>query len=220
MLPAFALAAALVAGCGSFEDAGQLAGKGATAAESKPPTNGIDKLAPAEIVARSRQAVLQAPSVRIKADLTERGERTKFDLRLKGAAGGSGVLYVDGQRIDLLRVRETVYLKASTQFWKVNGAGRMSSALGTKYVKAPVTDKEFAALAEFTDVTKMVNHFLEEDTGGSVGGRKRPEQTIRGQRALPVEDPGLDGWVVHIALEGKPYPLQLEPKVVSCQRCK
>jgi hypothetical protein len=210
-----AVVAALLAGCGasgSSGDSAQVDGRRAAAAETKPPTNGIDKLPPAEIMAKSRQVVLQAPSVRIKADVIDKNERTRFDLQLKGAAGGSGVLYVDGQKIHILRIRKTVYLKAPTRFWKANGAGRTSATLGKKYVKAPATDRGFAALTEFTDVKKVMSHFFDEGTGTSAGGRKGPEQIVRGQRALPLEDSGMKGWVAHIALEGKPYPLQFQPK--------
>jgi hypothetical protein len=75
LLPATAI---LVAGCGPGADSPAIT---ATTSRALAP-NGVEKLSAAGIVAKARKAVDRASAVRVKGDVTDSGQRIRFDMRL------------------------------------------------------------------------------------------------------------------------------------------
>ncbi|HEY6747889.1 MAG TPA: hypothetical protein VI357_19505 [Mycobacteriales bacterium] len=215
IIPAAALA---VTACGSSSTAGSGAPAGATAVSTAastpaattsaaPADNGVSALSAEQILAKAKSALGAADAVRIAGSGTDGGTAVKLDMRY-GADGAVGTFIIDGQRLDLLRVSDDVYVKGSTSFWTTFANASVAKLLGGKYVKTTATDARFKDLADFTDLSSSVDGFLEPDGAISKGGTA----TIAGQPAIGLVSKGATGGTLYVATTGRPYPLSIDGK--------
>lgn len=213
LVPAIAVA---VAACGSSSTTGSGTPAGPSRADSSSPApaattspapadNGVSALSAEQILARAKSALGAADAVRIAGSGKDEGTVVKLDMRY-GADGAVGDFIIDGQRLDLLRVRDDVYVKGSTSFWTTFANASVGKLLGGKYVKTSTTDARFKDLAEITDLTSAADGFLEPD--GTI--TKGKETTVAGQPAIALESKSATGGTLYIATTGRPYPLSIE----------
>jgi hypothetical protein len=168
--------------------------------------NGIANLSAKQILAKAKDALSQAGSVRIQGGGFSEGEQFALDMRY-GRAGAVGSLTSNGQTIELLRIGRTVYLKGSAAFWRSIGGNPAAELLKGRYLKMPASTREFAEVASFTDLEKSAAELLAPDGEISKSGRT----TIRGMAAIGLKDPTNGGGTLYIALRGEPYPLRVAP---------
>jgi hypothetical protein len=84
-----------------------------------------------EILAKAKAALIGADSVRIKGTGGTGAERFDIDMSYVGA-DSSGYISTGGQKIDLRKLGQTVYLKGSREFWTgVGGAGAAELLTGS-----------------------------------------------------------------------------------------
>ncbi len=213
LVPAIALA---VAACGSQETTGSgtpagatspPATPGATATSEAPADNGVSALTAEQILAKAKAALGAADAVRISGAGTDDGTEVKLDMRY-GADGAVGTFTIDGQRLDLLRVRDDVYVKGSTSFWTTFANAQAAKLLGGKYVKTTLTDARFKDIASFTDLSGSVDGFLEPDGAISKGQAR----TVAGVPAIGLVTKGATAGTLYVATTGRPYPLSVEGK--------
>jgi hypothetical protein len=213
LVPATALA---VAACGSSSTAGSgspagSARAGSTAASpaattsAAPADNGVSALSAEQILARAKSALSAADAVHIAGSGKDADTSVKIDMRY-GEDGAAGTFFIDGQRLDLLRVRDDVYVKGSTSFWTTFADASVGKLLGGKYVKTSTTDARFKDLADITDLSAAAEGFLEPD--GTI--TKGKTSTVAGQPAIALESKGATGGTLYIATTGRPYPLSIE----------
>jgi hypothetical protein len=190
-----ALAGVLLAGCGSGDpDAG---------------TNGVGRLSPAKIEARTRSAVAGATAVRLSGTVVSGGRTYRLDMRLKDG-GGTGVVTHGSSTFELLRVGKDLFLKADGEFYREhkNGASPKASAaaakLQGKYVKVPPGDPAYKQLSGFTDLGDLLKDFLVLD-GTLAEGR---HGKVNGVRTVALKADGGKGGSMDVSLEGRPYPLR------------
>jgi hypothetical protein len=201
-----AAAAMLAAGCASTSTTPGSAGP-ATAALA-PVENGVDKLAATEILAKAKAALAKAKSVHITGSSTGDGAELRLDLQLNGTAGGKGTIITGNNRIEVIRVGQTIYLKAEGEaLTGLVGNAEAAKLLAGKYMKGSATDARLKDVASFTSLTEMATNFL-DPTGKIAKGERK---TIRGVPAIGLVDDSTDGGVMYIALQGEAYPLQLAP---------
>lgn len=218
LVPATALA---VAACGSSSTAGAGAPAGATTSagastpaaattSAAPADNGVSALSAEQILARAKSALGAADAVHVAGSGSDEGTAVKLDMRY-GADGAVGTFFVNGQRLDLLRVADDVYVKGSTSFWTTFADASVGKLLGGKYVKTTTTDARFKDLADFTDLTAAADGFLEPDGAISKGATTM----IAGQPAIGLVSKGATGGTLYIATTGRPYPLAIEDDAKS-----
>jgi hypothetical protein len=195
-----ALAGVLLAGCGSADpDAG---------------TNGVGRLAPAKIEAKTRAAAERATAVRLSGTVVSGGSTYHLDMRLK-ENGGTGEVTHGSSTFELLRVGKELYLKADSDFYRRHkpGSGAGSSAnassdaaakLQGKYVKVPTDDPAYKQLRGFTDLGELLNGFLVLDGKLAEGHHGK----VNGVRTVALDADGGRGGSVDVSLEGRPYPLR------------
>ena len=171
--------------------------------------NGVERLRPAQILARARAATLAARSLRVRGQFKEDGERGDVDLRFDGRTRAAGEIAMNGQRMSFIRIGSVVYLKADEALYESVGGNKaeakaVAQLLGDKYAKGTTKEKELAELADFYECKKFLAEML-KDTGPLIkaGGTSR----IDGRAALVLRGLGVR---IYVATEGEPYLLRID----------
>jgi hypothetical protein len=202
-----AAAAVLLAGCSqgtSGTGTSTEPGTGTSAAAPKKPAgNGVADLPAADIVTRAGQALRQADTVRVSADLVSGTDKIKLDLRISGTKGAVGTVSVSAAPFTVLRIGPTAYLKGDAATWTKAGAAEAAQTLAGKWIKVPTNDKDFAEFVKFTQVSTLADLFVTE--GGTAD---KTATSLRGQAAVKLSDS--DGSALYVATSGKPYPLRVQ----------
>jgi hypothetical protein len=207
---AVSAAALLGAACGGGDGstpAGAAATSTVAAGTPAATPSGTADLPATEILARAKAALKSATSVRISGYAGAGSERTDLDLRYAGTSA-LGTLTIGGQRLDLRRIGQTVYIKGSPEFLKAQ-VPDVPAQLQGKWLKASLTEPRLADLTEPLDLGKTADVFLKPDGAVTKGERK----SIAGTDAISLRSAG--SGALWIAAAGKPYPLLLsstEPK--------
>jgi hypothetical protein len=209
--PALAIAAAaatvLLAGCSQgtsgHASTSTQPGPGTSAPKPKPAGNGVAALPAAEIVTKAGQALRQAKTVRVSADLVNGTDKIKVDLRISGVKGATGTVSVGSAPFTILRIGATAYLKGDAATWTKAGAGQAAQMLAGKWIKVPTNDKNFAEFVKFTQVATLADLFV-----AAGGTADKATTTLRGQAAVKLSDP--DGSALYVATQGRPYPLRVQ----------
>jgi hypothetical protein len=184
-------------------------GVGLTGCSTEDPdagTNGVGKLTPEKIQAKTRAVAGAAEGVRLSGTVVAGGSTYKLDMRLKDD-GGTGSVTADGATFELLRIDEQLYLKADTAFWDSEGKGDAAAAdkLDGKYVKVPEGDPSYKLFTGFTDKDFLLDGLL--TLHGTLKTDGRHEQA--GVRTVRITGDQGSGGTLDVSLEGKPYPLRL-----------
>ncbi|MET8469643.1 hypothetical protein ABZY90_29650 [Streptomyces sp. NPDC006422] len=191
-----------------------LAGGLAACGEEDPDagTNGVGKLTPAKIQARTVTAARGADAVHLDGTVVVNKKTYKLDMRLK-ADGGSGSVSTDGDTFRLLRVGDHLYLKADAGFWTHSedgkgghGAGDAAQKLDGKYVKVPKGDPAYQRLSTFTDKGVLLDGLL--SLHGTLAKGERG--TAGGVRTIALTGSKGAGGTLDVSLEGSAYPMRLE----------
>jgi hypothetical protein len=167
------------------------------------PQNEIAALPPEEIVSRAQAALGQVGSYRMQGEITLNGQTTKIDLQ-NGGANVKGTIEVDGQAMEILRLGNDLYMKASERFWKQftpESVHNMVYLLADKYVKVDATNESFAALTEAFDVSEIVK--------ADDKVTKSTPTMINGTPAIGLVSSDKKS-TLYIATVGEPTPLRIE----------
>lgn len=184
-------------------------------------TNGVGKLEPQQIEARTRAAAEAATAVRLTGTVVSKGSRFRIDMRLK-EAGGVGEVTQDGSTFELLRVGEDLYLKADEEFYRKHhddsddsddsdddsadhdGDQEAADKLEGKYLKVPKDDPSYQELSGFTELRGLLHGFLVLDGELTKGDRGE----VNGVRTVTLNADEGRGGAVQVSLERTPYPLR------------
>ncbi|MFJ2115927.1 MULTISPECIES: hypothetical protein [unclassified Streptomyces] len=180
-------------------------------------TNGVGKLSATEIEKKAKTAADGAGAVRLSGALVSGGETYKLNMRLKGN-GAIGSVVSRTTTFQLLRIEEQLFLKADADFWSHTETDGKATAppstsdseaagkLRDKYVKVPEDDPAYKQLTGFTDMNVLLSGILSLHGKLNKGERDR----IGGVRTIKISGSEGDGGTLDVALEGTPYPVQLE----------
>ncbi|NED31391.1 hypothetical protein [Streptomyces sp. SID8499] len=189
------------------------AGTGLTGCSGDDPdagTNGVGKLPPAQIQARTRTAAESAGAVHLSGNVVSNGRTYRLDMRLK-SDGGTGSVTAQGVAFGLLRVGEKLYLKADAAFWNhADDDGKSDSGaagkLDGKYVKVPQGDPSYQRFSGFTDKKVLLDGLLTLHGALATDGHHEAS----GVRTIRLTGGDGTGGALDVSLEGAPYPLRLE----------
>jgi hypothetical protein len=172
-------------------------------APTTPADNGIAALDAEDIVTRSRDALVRATTYRMSGQMTSNGQTAKIDLH-NGGRNVKGTIEIEGRSLEILRIGDDLYMKASDEFWKQFIPAKQQSVLGLlsgKYVKVDATNESFSALTEAFDASEIVK------ADGNV--TKSSPTTINGTPAIGLSG-GPDKSTLYVATVGEPNPLRIE----------
>lgn len=193
---ALAVAAPLLAGClPAPSDPGPPSGSPkATATRATPK--------PSDLLDRAVRTSKAARSVRVHGKGTDHGDTVGLDVRIAGHRA-SGHIRLNGQRIDVIRIRSVVYVSGNARFWRASTRQHDVSGFTGRYVKTSTHDKAVADLLSLMNMSDLLADVARPS--GHLTARGRP--SFHGVPAVPLDDGG--GGTLYVAATGKPYVLGL-----------
>jgi hypothetical protein len=167
-------------------------------------SNGEEKKNPSQILADAKTAARDAGSVKVTGKITESGTTIGLDLRI-GNDGGAGTMTIQGVKVDIVHIGNTVYVRAPASFYEKVGAGATAGQiLDGKWLKASSSSKDFKDLAQLTDIGQFITEALKPE--GAV--TKGDVTTVDGQKVIELKDS--KGGKLYVATTGKPYPIEFK----------
>ena len=190
-LASVAAAGSLLAGCGGGE-------KTSESEASK---------SPARILADAQRAVRTARSVHMVGNGASQGEAAKLDLTLVRGSVGTGKLRLFGGSVELIRIRDDVYMRGDRSFWRHFGGNSAKLALlADRWVGAPSSVPALKGIASLTDISGLSSMLAEH---GKV--RKAGVRTFRGEKVVALHD-ATEGGTLYVKATGTPYPVAIVEK--------
>jgi hypothetical protein len=183
-----ALAATLLAGCGSSSSTG----------------NGLASKTPTQIVAAAKAAALGAATAHVKGSIVSGGKPISLDMELVAGKGGKGRIALEGVSVELIGVDKAVFVKGSSAFYRRVAGGEAARKLEGKWLKTAAKTGAFASLASLTNLGELTGSTLAAHGALSRGGTT----TIDGRAAVAVTDAS-NGGTLYVAATGTPYPLEI-----------
>jgi hypothetical protein len=189
--PPLALIAVVLVGCGGGGGGGES-------------DNGVAAKSPSEIVAATKTAADSASSVRVAGSMVNEGASLTLDMDLVSGKGGRGKISTKGLSVEVIVVGGAFYINGSPEFYRHFGGSAAAQLLQGKWLKAPVSDPEFASLGALTELHKLL------DSGLASHGTltKGSTTTVEGLKVIAVNDT-TKGGTLYVATTGKPYPIQI-----------
>ncbi|MGW6913228.1 hypothetical protein ACWGB8_05305 [Kitasatospora sp. NPDC054939] len=214
-----ALAAGTTA-CGGDKDKTAATGPNAaapsTAAPSPTPTVpalDTEKLTAEEIEKKAKDAMAAATSVHIKGQAAMDTGSMKIDLILdtKGQCTGTMAMGAVGS-FEIISDGTKAWLKPDAAFWKSQagpGGDKAAELFKGRYLTGDMSDREMKQMASFCNLAVFTKDLTDAD-GGKV--TKGSAGTVNGLKTFSLNSVNKDGEksLVHIATEGKPYPVRVE----------
>ena len=186
-LAGLAAAGCLLAGCG---------GGTTTESEASEP--------PSRILHDARSAVGSARSVHMAGHGFSQGQPARLDITLVRGPKATGEMELFGGSLDLIRVRDSVYMRGDRSFWRAFGRNRLKLAmLSGRWVQAPASVSAFDEIASFTDISGLSS--LVRPHGKVVNEGTR---TFRGQKVVALHD-AAEGGTLYLRATGSPYPVAI-----------
>ena len=170
----------------------------------KSASNGVESKSANDIVAAAKNAADSATTVHVSGSGTDSGVPLVLDLRLVAAKGGKGRLSEQGLSFDLIRIRDTAYIKGSSAFYRKFAGPAGAALFKGKWLKGSATTGDLASLTQLTDLHKLLDRTLANH--GKLA--KLPTTTVHGQTVVRVKDTSKGG-ILYVATTGKPYPIEI-----------
>jgi len=183
----------LLAGCGESGDTATTGSSSPSptpsATPSTPAPPALASLPARTIVKRAEAAVKAAETLRLKGTVVSDGDAVSIDLRY-GKKATAGSITIGGASIALVVIGQTVYIKPSEAFWRQQAptkqeADAVVELVRGKWIKAPLTDKEFGSFGEFGDRDSFVAELF-SDVPAKL--KKTGPKLIDGVRCIGIDD--------------------------------
>jgi hypothetical protein len=167
-------------------------------------SNGVASETPTQILQAAKAAADGAASAHISGSIVSEGTPISLDLELLAGKGGHGQLAESGLSFQLIQVGKYVYVYGSAAFYRHVGGAAAAQLLQGKWLKAPVSDSNFASIASLTNLSKLVDTTLASHGTLARGA----SATVDGQKVVAVHDVS-QGGTLYVASTGKPYPVEV-----------
>jgi hypothetical protein len=197
---ALLVALVFLAGCG-----GGGGGGGSTQASAEASKPGK------QVVADAVKAADAASSVHMAGQIADSGKQVGIDMTIVRGKGANGSLTLAGDKVDLIVIGDTAYMRAGPTFWKkYGGPAGVGQLLSNKWLKFDTTNPQFGGL---TNLTKQKTLFKQlSSTNGTVVNHGAT--TYNGQNVVAVFDSPENG-TLYVASSGTPYPVAIVKKSTS-----
>ncbi len=178
----------LVSACSGSSDAG----------------NGEAKKSGPEVARDAAGALAATDAVHISGQLTDSSTKARIDVDLVVQSDGTtGTLTYSGQRVSLIIVDGSSYVKASAGFYESQGATSAQSArVADRWVKAP--NNQNHSFDNFT--LPALSKSLGEPSRDSTIRDEVTTGTLDGREVVIVSE--TNGAKLYVAADGKPLPLK------------
>ena len=186
-LASVAVVGSLLAGCGGGETGEREAAK-----------------SPSQILKDAQRVVRTARSVHMAGHGLAQGQAANLDLSLVRGPEATGKLMLFGGSVQLVRARDSVYMRGDRRFWRHFGSNRAKLALLTdRWVEAPASVPALRGIASFTEISGLSSMLAEHRKVISEGVR-----TFRGRKVVALRD-ATEGGTLYLRATGTPYPVAI-----------
>lgn len=168
-----------VAACGGISAASLTVGPSASSTADP-----LAELSASKVVAEANADAVAAPSLRINGVVSQQGQSATINIGIKRGQGCTGsVVLGDKGTVKITLIGKTVYMNPDKQFWTANAGANASAVIALvngRYFKVPASDKNVAGIADFCDLSKMLDPGNQTFTKGTV-------TTLDGRRVLAIK---------------------------------
>jgi hypothetical protein len=142
--------------------------------------------------------------------MTDGADRLAMDVRLT-AAGGSGSITTDGDRVAIIVIGKTAYLRMTDAFWRKQAnskaeANAVVALIGGRWIKTALTNKDLGEMAAFASKAGFFDGLFEEP--GTL--RKTAPRTVGGVPSIGLRSSDGTLWVD--AATARPVRLEMPSK--------
>ena len=167
-------------------------------------TNGEEKKSAEQVVADAQAAAKSATIVHVVGGGTDNGQPLKLDLWI-GDGKGKGHLSEGGFAFDLVRIGDTVYVKAGAAFWKKFGNAAAATLLHDRWVKIPTTIAQVKSIVGLADKTQLFASILGQH--GKIENKGIAD--YQGAKVVEIRDT-TQGGSLYVAGTGTAYPVAVK----------
>jgi hypothetical protein len=168
-----------------------------------PAANGVESLAGQDVLSKALSAADAQTSMRMVTKGSRNNLDFLVDMKLRRDGGASGSVLIGKEKVSVVTTKTDVFLRADKAYWETQMDPTFAAAIGSMWVKAPVTSKTFATFANLGNYDGMLSTFL-KPTGAATTGNV---SNIATQPAVQVVSTQGSVWV---ATEGQPLPVQAD----------
>ena len=208
------LAALLLAGCGSSDEAPAAAAASSAPSSSAAPST--ESRTGPQVAVAAADALEEAGSAHVSGTVGTGAEAETVDLQLQGE-DVSGTIDLGGMQVQLLTVGGVSYFQAAADFWVNSGAPAEAAAeLAGKWVVVP--EEQAADVGELT-LSGLADE-LRAPSDGAIEDAVTTEQ-LDGKDVLVLTQ--ADGSKLYVAADDPQYPLKTvsgdaEPETMTIDR--
>lgn len=167
----------------------------------------LPKLSPKALQAKAVKAARGATSVHVKETIKGESETLTVDAVVSKAAGKVAMVSSGGWTVNVVRVKEDVFMSANWRFWYLVSEDDAATAdlFANQWIKVGKNADGRQELyvsttpAAWTEVVSAIR------PAKRVAGKK-----VRGKATVGLFEPGDLGGVLYVAAKGVPYPLVVE----------
>ncbi|MED7948034.1 MULTISPECIES: hypothetical protein [unclassified Streptomyces] len=175
-----------------------------------------EKLSAQEIEQATKDALSAATSVKITGDIAMDEGKMTIDLALDTKSQCTGTMSMPGMgKFEIISDGKQSYVKPDKEFWTAIAGkeGAKAAELFKGRYLSGLQDSEMKDLTSVCNLKDFTAKIVSDDSGKSEA-TKGGAATVNGQKAfsLKVKDRKGEESTIHVATEGKFYPLRVEKK--------
>ena len=119
-----------------------------SSSSSSAAANGVESKQGDQVLA----AALAAADAQTSVRMVTKGKRDNLpfavDMRIRRGGGASGNVWIGAEKLSIVTTKTDVFVKADEAYWKTLMEAKYAKAIGSMWVKAPVTSQSFAARSQ------------------------------------------------------------------------
>lgn len=133
----------------------------AASATATEPPNPLDGLSAKEVWEKTAVDAGKAKSVHIAARLLDGKDKVALNLKLDSSGKAFGALILNGDKMTIRRLGQTLYFKANRGFWTTNADAATAAALANRWIMVKKsTSADLKDLFDLTDLDSLLDDSL------------------------------------------------------------
>ncbi|MFJ6621099.1 hypothetical protein ACIQOW_26430 [Kitasatospora sp. NPDC091335] len=174
-----------------------------------------DKLSAQDISKQAKEALASAGSLKMVGNISSDEGKMELNLTLDNKSQCTGSMSMPGMgKFDIISDGKTSYVKPDTAFWTnmggPNGA-KAAELFKGRYLTGFENDPSMGSLISVCNLAEFSKK-ITEDKSSSDKVEKGSAGNVNGVKTFSLKSTDSDGETstIHVATEGKPYPVRIE----------
>ncbi|MFF7992477.1 hypothetical protein ACFZDG_22115 [Kitasatospora xanthocidica] len=203
------------AACGDNKSDNKSDAKGGDAKAAAPQKLDTDKLSAQDIEKQAKDALAAATALKISGNMADADGKMEINLALDNKSQCTGTMAMPGMgKFEIISDGKTSYVKPDKDFWTnlggPNGA-KAAELFKGRYLTGFDSDPEMKSLSSVCNLADFSKKITEDD-GKDGKVEKGSAGNVNGVKTFSLKATDSKGEVstIHVATEGKPYPVRIE----------